>query len=163
MVNAKETGVYMRFFLRYWLPVLIWLIVIFVGSSDLLSAEHTSRFIGPFLRWFVPDINAATIASVQFLVRKCAHLTEYAILAALLWRALRRHPASFSPAPALAFVIAAAYASLDEFHQSYIASRTGSSWDVLIDCAGVILGLAIYRLVSGSARLAETERGSSNV
>src|SRR5207302_10580778 len=41
-------------FLRYWLPVLIWLVMIFVGSTDLMSTEHTSRIIGPILRWLHP-------------------------------------------------------------------------------------------------------------
>ena len=77
-------------FLKYWLPVLIWLGFIFLGSTDLMSAEHTSRFIAPFLRWLRPDISAEAIAHVQFFVRKCAHVTEYAVLAMLLWRGLRR-------------------------------------------------------------------------
>src|SRR5438093_4581488 len=77
-------------FLKHWLPVLVWIAVIFVGSSDLMSAEHTSRFLGPFLRWLKPDVTADAIAKVQLFVRKVAHLTEYAILAILLWRALRR-------------------------------------------------------------------------
>src|SRR5688500_10779108 len=79
---------------KYWLPVLLWMVFIFIGSTDLMSAEHTSRFIGPFLRWFAPDITDATIASIQLVVRKSAHLTEYAILAALLYRALRQKTAS---------------------------------------------------------------------
>ena len=108
---------------------------IFVGSTDLLSAEHTSRFIGPFLRWFAPHVSDATIATVQLVVRKLAHLTEYAILAALLFRALR----VFGPA----FIVAAIYAALDEIHQSFVTSRTGSAYDVLIDCAGIITGLVI--------------------
>ncbi len=81
----------LRLFIKYWLPVLLWMVFIFIGSTDLMSAEHTSRFIGPFLRWFAPDITDATIASIQLVVRKCAHLTEYAILSALLLRALRQH------------------------------------------------------------------------
>src|SRR6516225_8921231 len=76
----------MKSFLKYWLPVLLWLGLIFIGSTDLLSAEHTSRVIGPILRWFNPDIPAETIARVQFFVRKTAHLSEYAILGMLLWR-----------------------------------------------------------------------------
>src|ERR1043166_7505203 len=126
------------FFLKVWLPVLAWMIFIFIGSTDLLSAEHTSRFIGPFLRWFAPDVSDATIASVQLVVRKCAHLTEYAILAALLCRALRqsRHPG--------AFIIAAVYAALDEFHQSFVASRTASPGDVLIDCIGAMIGVLLF-------------------
>jgi VanZ family protein len=131
-------------FLKYWLPVLAWMIFIFVGSTDLLSAEHTSRFIGPFLRWLTPDISDATIASVQLVVRKCAHLTEYAILAALLFRAFRQRQSRVGRALVISFLIAAAYATLDEFHQSYVASRTGSPWDVLIDCAGACAGVLIY-------------------
>jgi len=136
------------FLIKYWLPVLLWMAVIFIGSTDLMSAEHTSRFIGPFLRWFAPDITDATIASVQLVVRKCAHLTEYAILAVLLYRALRQNLARRWRAAFLAFVIAAIYASLDESHQSFVASRTGSPWDVLVDCIGAVLGLAVCQAFS---------------
>jgi VanZ family protein len=131
-----------RHFLKYWLPVLAWMILIFIGSSDLMSAEHTSRFIGPFLRWFAPDISDATVASIQFIVRKCAHLTEYAVLAALLWRAFRQLP--LPRVFGIAFVIAAVFAALDEFHQSFVVSRTGSPWDVMIDCIGALAGLVLY-------------------
>lgn len=130
-----------RFFLKYWLPVLLWMLFIFIASTALMSAEHTARFIGPFLRWFAPDITDATIASIQLVVRKCAHLTEYAILSALLLRALRQH---LLAARSVAFVLAALYAVLDEFHQSFVLSRTGSPWDVVIDSIGAILGLVIY-------------------
>jgi VanZ family protein len=133
-----------RQFLKYWLPVVAWMIFIFIGSTDLLSAEHTSRFIGPFLRWLTPDVSDATVASVQLVVRKCAHLTEYAILAAFLFRAFRQRGPRVGRVLAISFVLAAIYAALDEFHQSYVVSRTGSSWDVLIDCAGALAGLLIY-------------------
>jgi VanZ family protein len=136
----------MKFFplVKYWLPVLLWMVFIFIGSTDLMSAEHTSRFIGPFLRWFAPDISDPTIASIQLFVRKCAHLTEYAVLAALLYRALRQGRDRLGRAALFAFVIAAICASLDEFHQSFVVSRTGSLWDVVIDCIGALFGLAIH-------------------
>src|SRR5438552_8968530 len=73
--------------LKNWLPVFIWLAVIFLGSTDLMSAEHTSRFIVPFLRWLNPDISLETLASIHSIIRKCAHLGEYAVLALLLLRA----------------------------------------------------------------------------
>src|SRR5690349_16332641 len=72
-----------------WVPVIAWMVLIFIGSSDVLSAEHTSRFLVPFLRWLDPHISYATIAAVHLVVRKLGHFTEYAILAALVWRALR--------------------------------------------------------------------------
>ena len=120
------------------------MIFIFIGSTDLLSAEHTSRFIGPFLRWFAPDISDVTVASIQLVVRKCAHLTEYAILAALLYRALHLIQQRVGRTFLVSFFIAAVYAALDEFHQSFVASRTGSPMDVLIDCAGALAGVLIY-------------------
>jgi VanZ family protein len=137
----------LRSWLKYWLPVVAWMIFIFIGSTDLLSAEHTSRFIGPFLRWLTPDVSDATIASVQLVIRKCAHLTEYAILAALLFRAFRQRQPRVGRALAMSFLLAAVYAALDEFHQSYVVSRTGSPWDVLIDCGGALAGVLIYRRV----------------
>ena len=126
------------------------MIFIFVGSTDLLSAEHTSRFIGPFLRWFAPNISDATIASIQLVVRKCAHLTEYAILAALLSRALRLHR---ERVVVLAFFLAAIYAALDECHQTFVTSRTGTPYDVMIDCAGAIIGLMIYQLIYRKSKI----------
>jgi VanZ family protein len=133
-----------RRFLKYWLPVLLWMIFICVSSTDLMSAEHTSRFIGPFLRWFSPDITEATVASVQLVVRKCAHVTEYAILASLLFRALCQGRDHFRRAAAIALAISAISAALDEFHQSFVPSRTGSPYDVAIDIAGALAGLLIY-------------------
>ena len=128
------------------------MIFVFIGSTDLMSAEHTSRFIGPFLRWVAPDISTTTVESIQLLVRKCAHLAEYAILAALLYRAFRYGQDNFWRAATLAFVAATFYASLDEFHQSFVPSRTGTPWDVGIDSLGAVAGLVIYRIVSGRRR-----------
>lgn len=133
---------FVRQLLKYWIPVLAWMLVIFCASGDLMSAEHTSRFIGPFLRWIAPGTTEATVASVQLVVRKCAHLAGYAILAALLFRAFRQGSDRLWRAAGFAFVIAAIYASLDEFHQSFVASRTGTPWDVMIDCFGAAIGLA---------------------
>jgi VanZ family protein len=136
------------------------MIFIFLGSTDLLSAAHTSRFIGPFLRWFSPDISNATTASIQLLVRKCGHLCEYAILAALLYRALRTLP---ERPISLAFILAAIYAALDEFHQSFVASRTGSPWDVVVDCVGALLGLLFWWFITNrrTAALEAKEAGLS--
>ena len=133
-----------RPFLKSWLPVIAWMLFIFIGSTDLMSAAHTSRFIGPFVRWFAPDVSDATIAAVQLVVRKCAHLTEYAILAALVYRALRQPVERSLFTGLIAFALSAVAAALDEFHQSFVGSRTGTPWDVLIDCVGALIGLLIY-------------------
>lgn len=138
----------MKAFLRYWLPLLVWMALIFVGSSDLMSAEHTSRFIVPFLRWLDPNISLETILQVHFYVRKAAHVSEYTILAALLYRALVNTILQSRALLSAAIVLlgCSLYAMTDEFHQSFVPSRTASARDVAIDSAGALIGLLIiYR------------------
>jgi VanZ family protein len=126
--------------------------LIFSGSTDLLSSQRTSRFIAPILRWFVPDLSAEAVYRVQYAVRKVGHLTEYAVLAVLLWRARRRphkeerRPWSW-PEAGVALGLAALYALTDEYHQSLLSTRFGSGADVLIDVAGAAGGLALVWLV----------------
>ena len=128
----------------------------FTASTDLLSTEHTSRFLVPFLRWLKPDISGATIAQLHFLIRKGAHLTEYAILAVLLWRAFRLRGASVRcslwPQAGIALGVAIVFAATDEYHQAFVASRGASPIDVLIDSCGAIAGIMIRWLVAISQR-----------
>jgi VanZ family protein len=136
----------MKSFLKYWMPLLVWLGVIFLGSTDLMSAEHTSRFIVPFLRWLKPEISLETLASVHFIIRKCAHLSEYAILALLLLRAsicmtnLKRLTLILYASVWIACFLVAV---TDEFHQTFVMSRGPSARDVMIDSVGAIFGLLI--------------------
>ncbi|MGI8820756.1 MAG: VanZ family protein [Chthoniobacterales bacterium] len=131
------------------MPPIAWMLVIFAASTDLGSAEHTSRFLVPFLRWLVPDLSYASIATVQFFVRKAGHVSEYAILGALLWRALSgRSTRPHWHYALLALLVAGGYAALDEFHQAFVQSRTGNPRDALIDLSGAALGLSLWWLVS---------------
>jgi len=135
-----------RRFVRYWMPAIVWMAVIFLGSTDMLSAAHTSRFLVPFLRWLDPQISLAALNAIQFGIRKLAHLTEYAILAALLWRALRggtRWQVKISILFFGTWIACAIFAASDEFHQSFVPSRTSSPIDVMIDVTGALIGLAI--------------------
>jgi hypothetical protein len=136
----------MRRFVKYWLLLLIWLGVIFIGSTDLLSAEQTSRFIAPILLWLKPGMAPETIWIILVILRKCAHVCEYAILALLLWRALRDGSAIRGKMSILFGAVllgCAVFAASDEFHQSFIKSRTPEVRDVLLDIAGALLGLFI--------------------
>ena len=93
------------------------------------------------------------IAEIHHLFRKCCHLTEYAILALLVWRALHR-PVKNQYAPwrwdeaGLALAIVFCYAATDEFHQIYVPTRTPLISDVLIDTSGGAIALAGFWLVS---------------
>ena len=132
-------------FLKYWLPVVAWAFLIFAGSSDALSTHRTSRIIGPILRWLNPDISEETISKIQFVIRKGAHVSEYAILSILFQRALYRGQSglnrSWKALAVLSFFLSASYAITDEFHQHFVSSRQGSIWDVLLDSCGAAIGL----------------------
>ena len=134
-----------RLFVSRWVPVVAWMLLIFTGSTDILSAEQTSRFLVPFLCWIDPHIALKTIAHINIALRKLGHVTEYAILAALLWRAPRATLtwASSLSIAGIALITSALFAISDEFHQSFVPSRTPSENDVLIDICGAIIGIAI--------------------
>src|SRR4030095_278705 len=136
----------MKSFLKYWLPLLIWLGVILIGPTSVMSAEHTSRYIVPFLLWLKPGMSPKAIWIILVVARKCAHVIEYTVLALLLWRALRSVPALRTKTLMVfgAVLLACAlFAASDEFHQTFVQSRTPSVRDVLLDVAGALLGLLI--------------------
>ena len=137
-----------RVLLKYYLPVLIWMILIFSASGDQKSFHHSSRLIGPIVRWLLPQLSEASVNRVVFLVRKAAHVTEYAILAMLLWRAIRQ-PRRPDPRPwswgqaGVALLVVALYAASDEWHQMLVPNRQGALGDVLLDIVGGALGLLL--------------------
>jgi VanZ family protein len=135
-------------FLKYWLPVLLWMMVIFYLSTNAGSSANTSRIIEPVLRWLMPHLSTHMIHQVHSAIRKVGHLAEYAILGWLLWRALRRAQSGLTGGSAwkaalATLVLSAAYAATDEFHQSFIPARTPSVRDVMIDTGGALFSVAI--------------------
>lgn len=135
-----------REFFKYWLPVLVWMSLIFTASGDTHSGHHSSRLIEPVLRWFFPHLADATVSHLVLLVRKGAHVAEYAVLAWLVWRALRR-PVRGEPQPwrwsqaGFALLATTLYAGSDEIHQLFVPKREGRLEDVVIDVLGAALGL----------------------
>ena len=100
-------------FLRYWLPVLVWMLLIFSFSSDAKSYHHSSSLFEPLLRWLFPQMSQGTISELHHFFRKTCHLGEYAMLAWLVLAIpavalmtfgftllLRRLPALAAPEPA---------------------------------------------------------------
>ena len=133
-------------FIKYWLPVVAWMGVIFSASGDRASFSHSSRIIGPIVRWLFPHLSDEAVHAIVVIARKCAHLAEYAVLALLLWRALRKVRGEevrlwrWSDA-GLVLALTALYAGSDEFHQVFVPSRQASIWDVLLDTVGGALAL----------------------
>jgi VanZ family protein len=133
-----------RTFLKYWLPVLLWMALIFSASADSHSYQHSSRIFEPLLRWLFPQMSQTHIDEIHHIFRKCGHLAEYAILALLLWRALNQSknlPPWSWPRVQGTLLLVCLYAATDEFHQSFVPTRTSLVSDVFIDTAGGAIGL----------------------
>lgn len=160
-----------RAFLLYWLPVIFWLAVIFAESVSIFAAsDHTSLIVIPVLHWLFPSWNNAHLEEVHHVIRKLGHLTGYGLLSYFFFRAIRgthhvhqgtvqvlkRAYRRSAVAPALsqywrfgwmlfAMLCTFLVASADEMHQMTLPNRTGSWWDVLLDCVGgLIFQLIIF-------------------
>jgi VanZ family protein len=140
-----------RLHFGFWLPPLLWMVVIFSASGDVDSTYHSSTLFEPLMRWLFPWMAQARIEDLHFLFRKCAHLAEFGVLALLFWRAIRHSHGSegcrwnwAQGGGALAMV--ALYAASDEFHQTFVPGRTGQLSDVLVDTAGGAAGLGLLWL-----------------
>jgi len=124
---------------KQWIPALIWIGVISIESTDMMSSDHTSSLLGALLARLFGQVDIFTVMLWNHYLRKLGHVVGYAILSWLLFRAWR----GTLPSPSgrlwtfawaqLAFWITLVVASLDEFHQSFIPSRTGRWQDVVLD------------------------------
>jgi len=128
---------------KTWIAALLWMLVIAIESTDMLSAEHTGRFLYPLLH-FLMGMDLAHFAVVHHYVRKLGHFVGYFTLSFFLfraWRATLHLP--WAPRwalrwAAIAFGMSALVASLDEWHQTFIPSRTGLFRDVLLDTSAAL-------------------------
>jgi VanZ family protein len=145
MSNRQGRG--LGFWISAWLPVVLAIGVIMVESTEAFGSDHTS---GP-LRWVfehlfgrVPDELWETL---HHYIRKSGHFTGYGLMGLAWlrawWMTLPR--SHFLPDALLALLGTALVASCDEWHQTFLPNRTGSPWDVLLDCTGAItLQLIVY-------------------
>jgi VanZ family protein len=122
--------------LSYWLPPVLWMAAIFIFSTDLFSFGNTGGIVAKIILWITPTISDEHLQTAHFLVRKAGHFTVYAVLALLLMRAFRAGGEWRWQWALYSFFIVGIYALLDEYHQSFTISRTGSVYDSLIDLTG---------------------------
>jgi VanZ family protein len=123
-----------------WLPTLLWLALLAACSSDIFSADHTGRILLKIIHTLYGPVSHDQLELINFVVRKTAHFTGYGLLgffAFFSWRtALPALRWWLWTGLGLALTLTAA--SLDELHQRFVASRTSSPEDVLLDMAGAV-------------------------
>ena len=126
-----------------WLAALLWLGLIVFESTNALSAAKTSRILYPLLH-FLLGLDPAHFLIWHFILRKTGHVIGYAVLSVLFYRAWKV-TVSVSGNPRwsivwarIAFTMTALVASLDEWHQTFLPSRTGTIWDVALDSSAAL-------------------------
>ena len=129
-------------------PLVLWMALIFLASTSLMSATNTSLIVRPLVLWLSPHASEATINFIHLIVRKGGHFTEYAVLALLAARAFKTSSQElFRDHWFLAAVLLVVVYSLsDEFHQSFVPSRTASIYDSMLDSLGGLVALVICSL-----------------
>jgi VanZ family protein len=133
--------------LHAWWPALLWASFIFILSTDTFSSEHTGSILEPMLRWLFPSFSADVVDTVHHYIRKSAHFCEYYVFAMLLYRGVRGAHKGWRWTWGLtALFIAAGYSALDEIHQTFVASRTASPYDSLLDSVGAFVAITVLWL-----------------
>jgi VanZ family protein len=154
----------LRAWLRAWWPALVWAVVIFMMSTDTFSSEHTAWVLEPVIRWIKPSLTTLQVEMIHHYIRKAAHFTEYFIFCLLLFRAVRGQHRGWRWMWGLtALFIAAAYSALDEVHQAFVASRTASPYDSLLDTTGAFAAMTVLWLwfrAPGAGRNTPSETGA---
>jgi VanZ family protein/predicted phosphodiesterase len=137
--------------LRRWLPVGLWAGLVLYASTSIGSGENTSHVLLPFLKWIWPDFAPASMPEINFLIRKTAHVVQFVVYAALLWRGLRLPPPlAISTRAVLAWVLgsSAALGFLSEGIQLFYPQRGARFADVGLDFSGSVIGAGLVLSIS---------------
>lgn len=136
----------------YFLPAIVIMVLIFLGSNDPASGEK-SDFITKFI-WKIIDSlfnynhDYAQELGTSYIVRKIAHMTEYSFLNFSFYFALTKSfNNSFKKNIITSVLLSLLYSITDEFHQTFVPGRVGTYQDVLIDFSGMLLSSLILKVV----------------
>ena len=157
--NPARSHPRLRLFLL-WLITIVWAGVIYYLSTDTFGPSFSAWLLANILRLLRILVSSHTFHILHILMRKCAHLTEYAIFGLFIYHALEgERPPEWRPRRACVAVLAAALYSLtDEYHQSFEATRTASILDCSIDTVGAMLGMLV---LYGNSRLLQAKSKSA--
>ena len=137
----------LKFWLSAWLPVAIGICVIMMESTELMGSDHTSHPLRWLWETLFGPVGEARWELVHHLIRKCGHFFGYGVIGLAWlrawWMTLPR--SDFLEDAFFALLGTALVASADEWHQTFLPNRTGSPWDVLLDCTDAItLQILVY-------------------
>ncbi len=142
---VKNSRQWLVYFVKYWLPVIILLSVIFWLSGSSFTDGRTSEFFFPIIKSLFPRLSPEEVTFVHELIRAFAHIVEYFLLGLLLSFAIIRLPLRISSFKkgVLIVVLLSLFAVGDEVHQSFVPLRKASLVDVGLDLFGEMLAIII--------------------
>lgn len=138
--------------LKAWIAAILWLIVICIESTPYLSSNNTGRFLYPLLHYLF-GITYTQFAPYHHFLRKAGHVVGYGLLSFFFFRAWREtlpmpgHPKWTFRWTWIAVLGTAIVASLDEWHQTFLPSRTGRWQDAVLDTSAAIVTQFLLFLV----------------
>lgn len=154
-----------KYLLKVWIAAGLWMILIALESTQYFSAAQTSRFLYPILHYLI-GLTREQFKVWHFYMRKTGHFVGYFILSWLLfraWKATLHLPQPLKWAlrwATIAFFMSVLVASLDEWHQSFIPSRTGTVRDVILDSAAALTAQIVIFFWMRSGRQSSRAFGS---
>lgn len=156
--TARRFGPSRRRVVFAWLLVAVWAAVIWRLGGDDFSARHTSPFLMEWFRWLFGEFDGRTQYRIILGIRKSAHLVEYAILAGLTFRAalVSAGRSQLATAAWIALFIVATLACADEARQALSPTRSGSPFDVLLDCIGGVVAIGGLLVIARRLRIETT-------
>lgn len=162
--HTTNINVYSSKKIILWILIILWMIIIFLFSSQ--NSEDSSRlsrgFLRNFILWFLPEnINEDTVDFLEHILRKCAHMAEYAVLGVLISIQLRLYHAFEAEWKKIwsAVFLVMLYAATDEFHQLFVGGRSGQISDIFIDTCGGMAGAFVIYLIYKFKNFRKTENG----
>jgi VanZ family protein len=127
-------------------PLLLWMVLISFASSSEFSALNTSQVFRPLILWIFPNLSEERVAAAHLFTRKLGHFSEYAVMGFLAARAFAGSANAFLKQHwfQVALLLIVCYSLLDELHQRFVPSRTGSIFDSAIDVASGLTALLVF-------------------
>ena len=144
-MSSKPGG--LRFWISVWWPVVAGICVILLESTATFGADHTDGPLRSLFQALFGTMSDVRWEPIHHFIRKSGHFLGYGFLGLAWLRAwwLTLPRSEFLLDTLLALLGTAMTASADEFHQTFLPNRTGTPWDVLLDCCGaLVMQLLVY-------------------